>query len=520
MGWFLALGHTANARKKVVRPTPQLRIEYHVLNSDTMVLDGPYFQYFEGELVCKGQYEKGTKQGKWEKFYRSGKISLKAEFDRGKKTGEWQYFYKNGQKAAEYSFSNGLRTGTWRGYFLNGEKGCVLNYRGDTLYGEQVYYYETGNIAKYISIEDKAGKLIKNVATYYPSGKAFETYTTINGKRHGAYKKYHAGSIIWEHFTYKEGRMIEVVEMKNEQGTNMVYGSFEKGNGTLKRYHATGELYSEEKYRDGLAYGKARYFLNDILRCEGFYVEGKKIGTWKYYSPFKKLLVERNFFGKGNVVYEINYGVSGEEREEGELVRGMREGNWKTYNYYGEVMQEVGYKKGYKHGTFKRMDGNILVEKGGYFFGEKVGKWQSFNRSNKVTFEEVYTKSVSFDTTTLAPQKVGEYLQSESRYEYKPDSRNPRFVGELIGEDEYLTENMEVPEEAIKFNVRGTVLAQLQLDEFGAIQKVHIQRGIGFGCDEEVKRLINLLPFYEPALTNGLPTKKILVKEFQFGEVE
>src|SRR5690606_13163807 len=193
------------------------------------------------------------------------------QYQAGQKTGMWQHFYENSTISANYFFKNNKKHGTFSGFYPDGTPWAVLNYSNDTLLGEQVFYYPNGVIALYQTIEKTPIGLFIKEAKYYDDGKIFLEQQTINDTLDGNYIKYHKGGIIWEHFVYNKGVLLEVNQMKSPSGVQLSTGSFREGNGALFRYHGDGMLYSEEEYKNGLKNGIASYYLDKTLRIKAFF---------------------------------------------------------------------------------------------------------------------------------------------------------------------------------------------------------------------------------------------------------
>jgi protein TonB len=47
------------------------------------------------------------------------------------------------------------------------------------------------------------------------------------------------------------------------------------------------------------------------------------------------------------------------------------------------------------------------------------------------------------------------------------------------------------------------VIVGFTVNSQGKIQDVHIKRGLGYGCDEEAQRVIQLMPKWTPGSNNG-----------------
>ncbi len=82
----------------------------------------------------------------------------------------------------------------------------------------------------------------------------------------------------------------------------------------------------------------------------------------------------------------------------------------------------------------------------------------------------------------------------------------PRYTGGKKAFMEFVSMNLIYPEEALKNNIEGIIHAEYEVDNQGKISDVRIKKGIGYGCDEEAIRIINLM-FYEPVHNHGIRIK-------------
>lgn len=77
---------------------------------------------------------------------------------------------------------------------------------------------------------------------------------------------------------------------------------------------------------------------------------------------------------------------------------------------------------------------------------------------------------------------------------------------ELIGGFEGLRDKIQYPEEAKQAGVEGHVLMQLIVNKQGNVEDAKVDRGIGYGADEEALRVIREAKF-EPGYSNGEPVR-------------
>ena len=87
----------------------------------------------------------------------------------------------------------------------------------------------------------------------------------------------------------------------------------------------------------------------------------------------------------------------------------------------------------------------------------------------------------------------------------KPESfiQQPKYPGGKKALDEFIRTHLQYPEEALKHRIKGSVTVKYDVDVFGNVSDPIITHGIGWGCDEEALRLVNLLQ-YEKKKYRGL----------------
>jgi TonB family protein len=79
----------------------------------------------------------------------------------------------------------------------------------------------------------------------------------------------------------------------------------------------------------------------------------------------------------------------------------------------------------------------------------------------------------------------------------------PSFPGYDQGMTNYLSTNLKYPMEAQKKSIEGRVYVSFVVNEDGKVSDVTILRGIGGGCDQEAKRVVERMPNWNPGKQNG-----------------
>ncbi len=94
-----------------------------------------------------------------------------------------------------------------------------------------------------------------------------------------------------------------------------------------------------------------------------------------------------------------------------------------------------------------------------------------------------------------------------------PDPRNkkrflnlPKYPGGSKAFREFIAENLRYPEPALEAKVEGSVIVEYDINDNGAVSNSHVLKGLGYGCDEEALRVVNLLRF-EKVKNRGVRVK-------------
>ncbi len=71
----------------------------------------------------------------------------------------------------------------------------------------------------------------------------------------------------------------------------------------------------------------------------------------------------------------------------------------------------------------------------------------------------------------------------------------PEYPGGKLAYQRYIVDNLIYPKEALQHSIEGIVQCSADVDDNGKVLNVKVDKGIGFGCDEEAVRLLNGMHF-------------------------
>jgi TonB family protein len=127
------------------------------------------------------------------------------------------------------------------------------------------------------------------------------------------------------------------------------------------------------------------------------------------------------------------------------------------------------------------------------------------NNMKKITSLVSLAVSLVFMLTINLNAKAQE---NETKTEiYTVVDEMPLFPGGQTALDNYIRTNLQYPAEAKKYNKEGTVHCSFIIEPDGSVSNVNIIRKIGYGCDEEVVRIISSMPKWVPGKKNGKNVK-------------
>lgn len=82
----------------------------------------------------------------------------------------------------------------------------------------------------------------------------------------------------------------------------------------------------------------------------------------------------------------------------------------------------------------------------------------------------------------------------------------PQYTGGKKAFIDFIQKNIRYPKEALQAGVEGRVLVEYEISDNGIVLNSRVVKGIGYGCDEEALRLVNLLQ-YEKVKNLGVRVK-------------
>ncbi|RZK55701.1 MAG: energy transducer TonB, partial [Pedobacter sp.] len=77
------------------------------------------------------------------------------------------------------------------------------------------------------------------------------------------------------------------------------------------------------------------------------------------------------------------------------------------------------------------------------------------------------------------------------------------FPGGINKARQFIANNVQYPDEAVEEGINGTVRVKFTIEIDGSISNIQIVQKLGYGCDEEVIRVLKRMPRWTPAKLKG-----------------
>lgn len=104
------------------------------------------------------------------------------------------------------------------------------------------------------------------------------------------------------------------------------------------------------------------------------------------------------------------------------------------------------------------------------------------------------------------PSSIQDFLPMHKEKKEKHFIQKPQYPGGVKAIRAFIREQLQYPREALEARVEGTVILHYSVDFRGTVTDVRVVSGLGYGCDQEAVRLVQLLKFEVPK------TRKLRVK--------
>lgn len=136
---------------------------------------------------------------------------------------------------------------------------------------------------------------------------------------------------------------------------------------------------------------------------------------------------------------------------------------------------------------------------------------------DEVEVDEIeYDLAIDKDPVIEVVEASADLPEEEAEEVFDIVETDPSFKGGLGEFYKFVGKNLKYPAQARRIGVEGKVFAQFIVDKDGSLSDIKVVRGIGAGCDEEVLRILNKSPKWNPGKQRGRPVKVRMIFPITF----
>lgn len=298
-------------------PSRAVKIERHVMQdaAGNYINHGLWTYWDEkGNLLVRGEYDHGTREGKWMRWYgaNDGKLftdSAASGFQR--------------PYGAEVTLKDGQIDGIWKVFDAKKRTVCEWNFENGRRVGRSVWYLPNGKVWEEVHFKD--GQMHGDLLKLGADNKLVVKDRYIDGRRHAIETKYYSpgkkeaeGWVLYPR-TYDDATYdwwtgtVKTVPVPQDRKAEM--------HGHWARWHSNGQIKFDGSYEYDSPVGPVTWWhSNGQMQLRGQYVNGSQDGefTWWY--------------------------ATGQKQVEGTYQVGVPTGKWMRWTTEGKVVQAENYQ--------------------------------------------------------------------------------------------------------------------------------------------------------------------------------
>ncbi len=358
------------------------------------------------------------------------------------------------------------QNGIVKSYYPDGNLYNELSYVNDILDGTSYWYYPNGNL-KAIK-EYSKGKLNGIVREFHENGLLKEEYSVKDGIKNGTHRIYYENGALKEISIYEEGKLVSLKKID--------YDSL---------FVAPPEAYLARNRQREMLKKKLQELICDVDICP-VPLGGMKAIQENLIYPEHALM-----YGlEGEVILIALIDVKGDVINT-EVIKGLGLGCNEAAQ---EAVKKTKFIPGQKNGKVVPARVTIKIE---FKIFEKALVLNSESSNQKSNFAE--KKLINNNSKDEIHSKE----KSESLIHKKTEiicdyEECPYPAGGLRS----INDHLEIPFIAKRLKLKGDIIIEAFIDQFGIVRDTKIIQGIGYGCDEAVESALMRTKF-NPAKNAG-----------------
>ena len=360
--------------------------------------------------------------------------------------------------------------GIQKSYYVNGNVESEISYVENVLVGTSYWYYENGNLKEEKNYTN--GKLNGWVKKYFENGLLNEEYYVKNGVIDGLYKTYYDNGGLKSVLSYEQGILVKKITLDFDKYYEAPPEAYLAGNRQYKIQEKKEELLCDADVCPIPINGMQA--LQDSIH----YPEHAKLYGLE---GAVKLMAEIDAKGdvtKTEVLEGIGLGCDEEAQR---------------------VVENTKFLPGQTDGV--PVKSNLIVH---LYFSLNGKPVISSNVSSQIK-KQVYNSIKP--VTSVKQTEKRDVVKSEEEAEVK--TCELEFCPKPKGGLSAILDNLVMPSTAKRMGISGSIIIDIDVDEYGFVRDTKIIQGLGYGIDEALQVAVFETEF-DPGINNGIYTRTLV----------
>lgn len=328
------------------------------------------------------------KHGKWLFYSYEGKLEEERYYFRNRVHGKQTVYHPNKKIKQVYYSKFNVPDSVFKEYNDQGTLIMQGNYDLGSPEGNWLYYYSDSSLWKQEFVSNDTTYLI----TYF-NNDSLHTKTVVNGD--GEVTTFYVSGVVKESYTFMDGLRHGPFVEYLASGRPSIQGEFSKGkkHGEWLFYFADGTLEKQQGFLEDSLHGPYIVnYSNGNLKTKGNYQVGKKQGAWVWNMESGDVEMQGSFNNNlqdGDWTY---YFSTGELSYNAHFNNGLKTGLWEYFYKDGQEFRKGLYANDLKEGLWQTWyeDGTQLME-GKYHLGKEIGQWKNYWPNGRVKNQSYYS---------------------------------------------------------------------------------------------------------------------------------
>lgn len=120
----------------------------------------------------------------------------------------------------------------------------------------------------------------------------------------------------------------------------------------------------------------------------------------------------------------------------------------------------------------------------------------------------IFASLLAIAGLSLCPNQIkAQATEDNTIYSFVSVETPPTYPGGIQNFYKFLGDHIKYPQEAKDKKVQGNVFVSFVVEKDGSVMDLKVEKGLGYGTDEEALRILKSSTRWNPGIKNGTPVR-------------